>query len=101
MSDDLNELKIKAAVFDRLLAHLDKRKDVQNIDLMILAGFCRNCLYKWYHAEAVEHGVDIDIAEAQRRIYGMDYGEWKSLYQKPATEEQKLAYSNIKPEDMS
>ena len=80
--------KLDAASFRRLLAHLDDNKDVQNIDLMILAGFCRNCLSKWYKAEADALGVDVSDNEARRRVYGMDYGEWKEKFQKPATQEQ-------------
>src|SRR5690606_17876048 len=78
---------IEAAVFRRLLEHLDSRKDVQNIDLMNLAGFCRNCLAKWYVAAAEERGVAIDYEEARRRIYGMPYDEWKRKYQKEASPE--------------
>lgn len=92
---------IKAGVFDRLVAHLDKRKDVQNIDLMILAGFCRNCLYKWTHAEATEAGVEIDITEAQQAIYGMDYGEWKKQFQAKATEQQMAAFNAITADQLS
>ena len=97
----VNDNAIKAKVLDRLVAHLDKRKDVQNIDLMILAGFCRNCLSKWYHAEANELGADIDIDAAYRAIYGMDYKEWKAQYQGKATEEQIAAFNNITPEQTS
>lgn len=103
----LNELDnqqanaIKAAVFDRLVAHLDKRKDVQNIDLMILAGFCRNCLYKWTFAEAESAGAELSIEEAQRAIYGMDYGEWKKRFQAKATDEQLAAFNSLTPEQLS
>ena len=79
---------IEAAVFRRLITHLDENKDAQNIDLMILAGFCRNCLSKWYMAEAEEQGADIDIEQAQEAVYGMPYSSWKKKYQKPATKEQ-------------
>jgi hypothetical protein len=72
---------VEAAVLRRLIAHLDERKDVQNIDLMNLAGFCRNCLSKWYVAAAEERGVDVDYAAARERIYGMPYEEWKARYQ--------------------
>ena len=85
------ELHIKAQVFDRLVAHLDNRKDVQNIDLMILAGFCRNCLSKWYLQAAQELDVDMDDAQAREKIYGMPYAEWKQHHQLPATEEQLAA----------
>lgn len=73
----------KAAVFDRLLQHLDERKDVQNIELMNLAGFCRNCLSKWYRAAAADQGVAIEDAQAREAIYGMPYAEWKAKYQQP------------------
>ncbi len=78
---DSNRTEIEAAVFRRLLAHLDSRKDVQNIDLMELTGFCRNCLAKWYSAEADANGIDIDYDQARETIYGMPYSEWKSRYQ--------------------
>lgn len=73
---------IEAAVFRRLLEHLDSRKDVQNIDLMELAGFCRNCLAKWYMAAAEEEGMQVDYDAARERVYGMPYEEWKANYQK-------------------
>ncbi|HSB97729.1 MAG TPA: DUF1244 domain-containing protein [Spongiibacteraceae bacterium] len=79
---------IEAAVFRRLLQHLDNRKDVQNIDLMNLAGFCRNCLAKWYVAAAAENNVNIAYEEAREHVYGMPYGEWKSLYQREGSAEQ-------------
>lgn len=87
MSDQV-KTEIEAAVFRRLLEHLDSRKDAQNIDLMNLAGFCRNCLSKWYMAAAEDQGVAVDYDSARERIYGMPYGEWKSKYQKEATAEQ-------------
>lgn len=80
--------ELDAAVLRRLLAHLDERRDVQNIELMILAGFCRNCLSKWYREAAEEKGVDLDLSAAQERIYGMSYAEWKEKFQEPATPEQ-------------
>ncbi|WP_047046748.1 DUF1244 domain-containing protein [Vibrio mexicanus] len=83
---------LDAAAFRRLLAHLDNNKDVQNIDLMILAGFCRNCFSKWYKAEAEERGLDIDIDDARERVYGMTYDEWKQNHQLPATPEQLAAF---------
>ncbi len=73
---------IQAAAFRRLLAHLDERKDVQNIDLMNLAGFCRNCLARWYAEEVAQLGVEVDKATAREHIYGMSYEEWKAKYQK-------------------
>lgn len=88
MSDQDLEMQAEAAAFKRLLAHLDANKDVQNIELMNLANFCRNCLSKWYLAEAQELGLDIDDAQAREKIYGMPYSEWKQNHQKPATAEQ-------------
>jgi hypothetical protein len=84
--------KIEAAVFRRLLDHLDSRKDVQNIDLMNLSGFCRNCLSKWYMAAAEEAGETIDYDAARERVYGMPYDQWKAQYQTPATPEQQAAF---------
>ena len=89
---DQKEQAIEAAVFRRLLAHLDSRKDVQNIDLMNLANFCRNCLAKWYVAAAEAEGEAIDYERARERIYGMPYSEWKAQYQKEATPEQLAAF---------
>lgn len=88
---------IEAAVFRRLLEHLDGRKDVQNIELMNLAGFCRNCLSKWYIAAAAEEGVEIDMDNARERIYGMPYSEWKEKYQEEATPEQLAAFEKNSP----
>lgn len=85
--------EIEAAVFRRLLDHLDQRKDVQNIELMNLAGFCRNCLSKWYLAAAEEAGVAVDYDQARERVYGMPYDAWKKQYQTQATEEQLSAFS--------
>ena len=82
---------IEAAVFRRLVQHLDENKDVQNIDLMNLAGFCRNCLSKWYVAAAAEQGRDVDYEQARERVYGMPYGEWKQRHQRPASAEQLAA----------
>jgi hypothetical protein len=89
------EIEIQAAVFRRLLAHLDNRKDVQNIELMNLAGFCRNCFSKWTVAEAEKLGESIDIADAQASIYGMPYSEWKEKHQLPATEEQMAIFNEL------
>lgn len=80
--DTTTQTKIEAVAFRRLLAHLDARRDVQNIDLMNLAGFCRNCLSKWYAAAAAEQGIELDQDAAREHIYGMPYSEWKSKYQK-------------------
>ena len=91
MSDKLTsaeQTELEAAVLRRLLRHFDEHKDVQNIDLMILAGFCRNCLSKWFVEAAKERGLAVELDEAREKIYGMPYSEWKDRYQPPATEEQ-------------
>jgi uncharacterized protein len=80
--DERTRTELEAAAFRRLLAHLSERSDVQNIDLMNLAGFCRNCLSKWYRAEAEERGLALTDAEARELIYGMPYDAWKAQYQK-------------------
>ena len=76
--------ELEAAAFRRLVEHLRERSDVQNIDLMELAGFCRNCLSKWYRAEAEERGIELSDAEAREIVYGMPYDEWKDRFQTPA-----------------
>ncbi len=76
-----SKTEIEAAVFRKLLSHLDSRKDVQNIDLMNLAGFCRNCLAKWYSAEAGERGEEASVDSAKELVYGMTYKEWKDNFQ--------------------
>ncbi|WP_280562015.1 MULTISPECIES: DUF1244 domain-containing protein [unclassified Chromohalobacter] len=80
--------ELEAAAFRQLLDHLDANKDVQNIDLMILADFCRNCLSKWLVAAAGERDIELDYETAREYVYGMPYSEWKELYQAPATPEQ-------------
>jgi len=89
--------RIEAAVFRRLLQHLDSRKDVQNIDLMNLAGFCRNCLSKWYVAAAEEEGLAVDYDAARERVYGMPYEQWKERYQGEASAAQLAAFERNKP----
>ena len=84
--------QIEADVFRKLLAHLDNHKEVQNIDLMILADFCRNCLSKWYSASASELGEEIDYEQAREIIYGMPYSQWKENHQPKATPEQLKAF---------
>jgi hypothetical protein len=96
--NDSRETAIEAAVFRRLLQHLDERNDVQNIDLMNLAGFCRNCLAKWYVAAATKEGVEIDYEQARARIYGMPYAEWKSRYQREATTAQLNEFERSRSE---
>ena len=86
--DKQTEIELEAAVLRRLLQHLDSRKDVQNIDLMNLAGFCRNCLSKWYVEAAAERGLDVELESARALVYGMPYAEWKARYQQPASAEQ-------------
>ena len=100
--DELNseeQQQIEAAVLRRLLRHLDERPAAQNIDLMNLAGFCRNCLGKWYVAAAADLGKDINNESARERIYGMPYSEWKQKHQREATPEQLAAFEANKPRD--
>ena len=80
--DDILKNEIQSATLERLIKHLKERKDVQNIDLMNLAGFCRNCLSKWYREEAEKKGIEVSDDEARKRVYGMTYEEWKKKYQK-------------------
>ena len=95
--DDKTRTEIEAAAFRGLVAHLQKRTDVQNIDLMTLSGFCRNCLAKWYTAAAKERGVDIDDGAAREIIYGMPFNEWKDKYQAKASDEQMKRFDETKP----
>ena len=90
--DKQQQLEIEAATFRRLVEHLGKQKDLQNIDLMSLAGFCRNCLSKWYKAEAEARGHQVDYEDARHMVYGMPYRQWKELRQTPATAEQLKAF---------
>jgi hypothetical protein len=90
---DRDEVELEAAVLRRLLRHLDEHKEVQNIELMTLAGFCRNCLGKWYVEAARERGLAVDPEQARERIYGMPYAQWKERYQPPATEEQLARFA--------
>ncbi len=96
--DDRIRTEIEAAVLRRLVHHFRERTDVQNIDLMNLAGFCRNCLSKWYRAAAEEKGLDMDYERAREIVYGMPYGEWKAKHQTEATPEQKAAYEKAHPD---
>lgn len=82
--DEQARIELEAAAFRRLLAHLDSRRDVQNVDLMNLAGFCRNCLARWYREAAAGRGIDLSDEAARERVYGMPYSEWKTRYQHPA-----------------
>lgn len=92
--DDTTQTQLEAAAFRRLIAHLDERKDVQNIDLMNLAGFCRNCLSKWLAAAATDAGVDLDYDAAREHVYGMPYAEWKAKHQSEASAEQRAAFES-------
>ena len=96
--DDQTRTELEAAAFRQLVAHLRARTDVQNIDLMNLSGFCRNCLSKWYRAAAEEKGLDMDYESAREIVYGMPYGEWKAQHQTEATPEQKAAYKRSHPD---
>ena len=87
MIDQSTQTELEAAAFRRLLEHLDEHKEVQNIELMNLAGFCRNCLSKWYLAAAEERGIAMDYETARERVYGMPYSEWKAMHQTPASGE--------------
>lgn len=95
--DEQTKLELEAAVFRRLVAHLQGRTDVQNIDMMNLAGFCRNCLSNWYQDAAGEKGLELDRAAARETVYGMPYDDWKAKYQSEATAEQKAAFDRNKP----
>ncbi|MFO1056030.1 MAG: DUF1244 domain-containing protein [Dongiaceae bacterium] len=91
--DDATRTELEAAAFRRLVQHLRERTDVQNIDLMNLAGFCRNCLSKWYRAAAEEKGIDVPYEAAREMVYGMPYEEWKARHQKEATPQQQAAFA--------
>ena len=80
--DDQIKQQLQSAAFERLIQHLRERKDVQNLDLMNLAGFCRNCLSKWYREEAQKKGIEISDPDARKHVYGMSYDDWKKKYQK-------------------
>ena len=92
--DDSMKIDLEAAVLRRLLAHLDGRKDVQNIQLMNLAGFCRNCLSKWMVAEAETRGEDLSYEAAREHVYGMPYAEWKAEHQRDATPEELAEFAS-------
>ena len=95
--DDDTRTALEAAAFRTLVAHLRERTDVQNIDLMNLAGFCRNCLSKWYRAAAEERGVGMDYDAAREIVYGMPYAEWKASHQSEASPEQRAAWEASRP----
>jgi hypothetical protein len=91
--DDKTRVELEAAAFRRLVQHFREHTEVQNIDLMNLAGFCRNCLSKWYRAAAEERGVAMDYEQAREIVYGMPYAEWKQRYQKEAGAAQQQAFA--------
>lgn len=95
--DEKTQTEIEAAAFRGLLEHLQRRTDVQNIDLMNLAGFCRNCLAKWYLGAAEARGVDMDYEQARSVIYGMPYAEWKDKYQAEASPDQQQKFNDTRP----
>ena len=96
--DERTRTELEAAAFRTLVEHLRAHPEVQNIDLMNLAGFCRNCLSKWYRAAAEERGLDLSYEEAREIVYGMPYGEWKVKYQSEATPEQRAKFAEHHPE---
>ena len=91
--DDKTRTELEAAAFRRLVEHLRERTDVQNIDLMNLAGFCRNCLSRWYREAAAEHGIEMTDADAREIIYGMPYKDWQAKHQTPASPEQLAGFA--------
>ena len=94
--DEHTQIELEAAAFRHLIGFLQEKTDVQNIDLMNLAGFCRNCLSKWYMAAAEERGITLDYEDAREIIYGMPYSEWKEKYQKEASQEQLDTFAENK-----
>ena len=95
--DDQTRIELEAAAFRSLVDHLRERTDVQNIDLMNLAGFCRNCLSRWYQEAAGEKGIDMDKDKAREIVYGMPFDEWRAKYQADATPEQKAKFAETSP----
>lgn len=95
------QTELEAAAFRRLVSHLQSHTEVQNIELMVLADFCRNCLAKWYVAAAEEQGVELDYEQAREIVYGMPYSEWKDKFQTEATPEQLAAYEAKKQRELS
>ncbi|MDR3376024.1 MAG: DUF1244 domain-containing protein [Ancalomicrobiaceae bacterium] len=96
--DEEARQELEAAVFRRLVTHLDKRADVQNIELMNLAGFCRNCLANWYLEAAEERRLPVTKADSREVVYGMPYEEWKAKHQRPAGDDQLAAFETAKPQ---
>lgn len=96
--DDRTRTELEAAAFRRLRDHLARRTDVQNIDMMNLTGFCRNCLSNWYQEAAQERGIEMSTETARTAIYGMPYGEWKARHQTEASPEQQAAFAKARPD---
>ena len=96
--DDATRTELEAAAFRRLLTHLNARADVQNIDMMNLTGFCRNCLSRWYQEAGAERGIAIDKEAARKIVYGMPYDDWKALHQTEANAAQQAAFEQSKPD---
>ncbi|MCP4379917.1 MAG: DUF1244 domain-containing protein [Hyphomicrobiales bacterium] len=96
--DDATRVALEAAAFRRLVTHLRERTDVQNIDLMNLGGFCRNCLSNWYREAAEERGIALDKDESREIVYGMPYADWRARYQTEASPEQQAAFEKNKPQ---
>lgn len=99
--DANTQTEIEAAAWRKLVAHFQKRTDVQNIDLMNQAGFCRNCMSKWYMGAATDRGIDMDYEQAREVIYGMPYAEWKDQHQEKATEEQLAQFNALSKDDIT
>ena len=95
--DDQTRIELEAAAFRGLVEHLQRRTDAQNIDIMNLAGFCRNCLSKWYMAAADERGIEMDYDEAREIVYGMPYDDWKAKHKEKASSEQQQKFEDTKP----
>ncbi|MBC8337164.1 MAG: DUF1244 domain-containing protein [Rhodospirillales bacterium] len=95
--DNQTRIELEAAAFRGLMQHLQNRTDVQNIDLMNLSGFCRNCLSKWYRAAARDRGVEMTYDDARKVVYGMPYDDWRGKYQLEASDDQKRAFEETKP----
>lgn len=94
--DEKTRTELEAAAFRRLVSHLRERSDVQNIDMMNLAGFCRNCLSRWYQEAAAERNLEISKDDAREIVYGMPYEEWRTQYQREANDAQRRAFSKVR-----
>jgi len=99
--DEQTQMELEAAAWRKLVEHFQKRTDVQNIDLMNMAGFCRNCMSKWYKGAAEAKGLEMDYEQAREVIYGMPYSEWKDKYQAKATEEQLAKFNALSKDQIT